>query len=260
MRKFLDGSPRIAGSTSLDMLPPSGKGNKRRVESRGDRSGSFISYIKHRITLARSIGAIDQLMSRIVDGALDRLETLRDCMHACIEGTAKDLFLYIEDSNVATIEELAKHIGAEPELILQHVDLLYSVGLIHRVGKAYFVREPVSTSIVRRLIPRITENLRKIAKAESRSRSDTSYYYKMRGRAFSEVGSAIAACKEISHTGGSPIARVVGIHSFNNESVEVEGPVSNYGYSPQHLVVITESGGKVVVGNKNSKGADVQAH
>ena len=177
-----------------------------------------------------------------------------------IEGTAKDLFRHIEDSNVATIEELAEHIGAEPELILQHVDLLYSVGLIHRVGKAYFVREPVSTSIVRRLIPRITESLRKIAKAESRSRSDASYYYKMRGRAFSEVGSAIAACKEISHTGGSPMARVVGIHSFNNESVEVEGPVSNYGYSPQHLVVITESGEKVVVGNKNSRGADVQAH
>ncbi|UCB60514.1 MAG: hypothetical protein JSW72_00125, partial [Candidatus Bathyarchaeota archaeon] len=120
--------------------------------------------------------------------------------------------------------------------------------------------EPLSTSIVRRLIPRITESLRSIAKAESRARSDATYYHTMRGRAFSDVGSAVAACKEISRVGVTPTARVVGVHSYNDETVEVEGPVSGYGHAPQHLVIITESGEKIVVGNRNSRGADVKAH
>jgi hypothetical protein len=177
-----------------------------------------------------------------------------------IDGTAKELFLYLENSKVATVGDLAKHVNEEPEKILELVDLLYSTGLIERLGKAYYVREPLSTSIVRRLIPRITESLRNIARAESRARSDATYYFTMRGRAFSDVGSAIAACKEISRIGGSPITRVVGVHSYNDETVEVEGPVSDYGHTPQHLVIITESGEKVVVGNRNSRGADVKAH
>jgi hypothetical protein len=177
-----------------------------------------------------------------------------------IDGTAKELFIYLENSKAATLEDLAKHVNEEPEEVLKLVDLLYSTGLVERLGKAYYVREPLSTSIVRRLIPRITESLRNIAKAESRARSDATYYRTMRGRAFSDVGSAIAACKEISRMGGSPIARVVGVHSYNDETVEVEGPVSDYGHTPQHLVIITESGEKVVVGNRNSRGADVKAH
>jgi len=136
-----------------------------------------------------------------------------------IDGTAKELFLYLENSKVATLEDLARHINKEPEEIRELIDLLYSTGLIERLGKAYYVREPLSTSIVRRLIPRITESLRNIAKAESQARSDATYYYTMRGRAFSDVGSAIAACKEISRVGGSPIARVVGVHSYNDEAI-----------------------------------------
>ncbi len=177
-----------------------------------------------------------------------------------VEGATSDVLKYIEDSDAATIDDLADHIKKTPEETREHVDQLYSLGLIDHVGKAYFVRESVSSSIVKWLIPRITENLRSIARVESRSRSDSGYYQKMRGRAFSDVGSAIAACKEITRLGRAPTARAIGVHSFNGEAIEVEGPVSNYGYNPLHLVIISESGEKVVVGNKNSKGADVQAH
>jgi hypothetical protein len=177
-----------------------------------------------------------------------------------IDGMANELFLYIENSKVATLDDLARHVKAKPEDILESVDLLYANGLIDRLGKAYYVQESLSASIVRRLIPRITESLRNIAKAESRARSDATYYHTMRGRAFSDVGSAVAACKEISRLGGSPIARVVGVHSYNDETVEVEGPVVDYGYAPQHLVIITASGEKLVIGNRNSQGADVKAH
>ncbi len=177
-----------------------------------------------------------------------------------IDGTAKELFLYLENSKVATLDDLAKQVNEEPEEVLELLDLLYSTGLIERLGKAYYVREPLSTSIVRRLIPRITESLRTLAKTESRARSDATYYRTMQGRAFSDVGSAIAACKEIARAGGSPMARVVGVHSYNDDTVEVEGPVSEYGHAPQHLVIITASGEKLVVGNRNSHGADVKAH
>lgn len=177
-----------------------------------------------------------------------------------IDGTARELFLYLENSKVATLDDLAKHVNEEPEEVIELVDLLYATGLIDRLGKAYYVRESLSTSIVKRLIPRITESLRSIAKAESRARSDATYYQTLRGRAFSDVGSAIAACKEISRVGGSPLARVVGVHSYNDETVEVEGPVSDYGHTPQHLTIITASGEKLVIGNRNSRGADVKAH
>ena len=177
-----------------------------------------------------------------------------------VEGTAREVLKLIEDSDAATLDDLAKHIKKTPDETLEHVDHLYSLGLIDHLGKAYFVRESVSTSIVKRLIPRITENLRSIAKVESRSRSDSGYYQKMRGRAFADVGSAIAACKEITRLGRAPIARAIGTHSFNGETIEVEGPVAHYGHTPLHLVIISESGEKVVVGNKNSKGADMQAH
>jgi hypothetical protein len=177
-----------------------------------------------------------------------------------VEGTTREVFKYIEDSDTATIDDLTEHFKKTPDETREHVDQLYSLGLIDHIGKAYFVRQSVSTSIVKWLIPRITENLRSIAKVESRSRSDSGYYQKMRGRAFSDVGSAIAACKEITRLGRTPVARAIGVQSFSGETVEVEGPVSNYGYSPLNLVIISESGEKVVVGNKNSKGADVQAH
>jgi hypothetical protein len=177
-----------------------------------------------------------------------------------IDGKAKEVFLHIENSKTATLEDLVKHLKERPDPVQEILDLLYSTGLIERIGKAYFVRESLSASIVRRLIPRVTESLRNVAKVESKSRADVNYYHKLKGRSFTDVGSAIAAYKEISRLGRSPRARVVGTHSYNGEPIEVEGPVTNFGYSPQHLVIITESGVRMVVGNRDSQGTDVKAH
>lgn len=177
-----------------------------------------------------------------------------------IEGVAHDLFLYLEKIEMATAEDLAGHVGGSPEEVLESVDALYTAGLIDRIGKAYYVKESLSASIVKRLIPRITESLRKIAKMESGSRSNADYYLKMKGRSFSDVRDAVIACKEISRLGGSPFARVVGEHGYTDESVEVEGPVLKYGYDPHHLVVISESGEKVVVGGRHIRGVDIKAH
>ncbi|MFB0543476.1 MAG: TrmB family transcriptional regulator sugar-binding domain-containing protein [Candidatus Bathyarchaeia archaeon] len=177
-----------------------------------------------------------------------------------IEGMAQDLFLYLEKTNMATMDDLAKRFGGNAEEIQKELDLLYTAGLIDKLGKAYLVREGLSASITRRLLPRITETLRGIAKTESDSRSYADYYRKMRGRAFSDIREAIAAFKEISRMGGSPTVRVVGVHGYSNESIELEGPVVDHGYDPPHLVILSDSGDKVVVGGRKASGVDVQAH
>jgi hypothetical protein len=177
-----------------------------------------------------------------------------------IDGKAKEVFLHLENSKTATLEDLETQLNEKPEDLQETLDCLYSNGLIERIGKAYFVRESLSAAIVKRLLPRITESLRNVAQVESKSRADVNYYHKLKGRSYTDVGSAIAAYKEISRLGRSPRARVVGTHSYNGESIEVEGPVTNFGYSPQHLVIITESGERMTIGNRDSRGTDVKAH
>ncbi len=175
-----------------------------------------------------------------------------------VEGPAQDIYLYLENVDIATIEDLERHTGRDIETISDYVDLLYTTGLIDRMGQAYFVREALSTSIVRKLIPRITENLRTVAKMESSSRSDADYYLRMKGRSYSNVDEALVACREISRLGGTPIARITGTHGYTEESVEVEGPVVHH--EPHSLVILSESGEKVVVGNLHARGVDVRAH
>ena len=177
-----------------------------------------------------------------------------------IEGAAQGLFIYLENAKMATLEDLAGHLKMGLDEAQDHVDLLYTVGLVEKVGKAYYVRERLSSSITKRLIPRITESLMEVARAESRTRSDADYYLKMRGRAFSDVGEAVVACKEVSRMGVTPVVRIVGNRGYDDESVGVEGLALEYGHDPKHLVVLSESGERVVVGGKYSRGVDVKAH
>ncbi len=45
-----------------------------------------------------------------------------------VEGTTRAVLKYIEDSDAATIDDLAEHIKKTPEETLEHVDQLYSLG------------------------------------------------------------------------------------------------------------------------------------
>lgn len=92
-----------------------------------------------------------------------------------VEGMVQDIFLYLEKINMVTVDDLAKHFKLGAEEVQRFLDLLYTVGLIEKIGKAYQVRGDLSTSIVRRLLPKITETLRSIAKIESDARSYSVY-------------------------------------------------------------------------------------
>lgn len=92
-----------------------------------------------------------------------------------VEGMTQDIFLYLEKADMATVDDLAKHFKLGVEEVQRTLDLLYTVGLIDKIGKAYQVRGDLSTSIIRQLIPRITETLRSIVKVESDTRSYRAY-------------------------------------------------------------------------------------
>jgi len=177
-----------------------------------------------------------------------------------LDEMAQDIFLYLEKIEMGTAEDLAKRFESSVEEVQNHLDALYTAGLIDRIGKAYIVQEDLSSSITRHLIPKVTETLRSIAKVESGSRSYADFYRLMKGRAFSDIGEAIVACNEIFRRGGSPTVRVVGVQGYSNESIEVEGPVVKCGHGPPHIVIVSDSGDKVVIGGRGADGVDVKAH
>jgi len=176
-----------------------------------------------------------------------------------VEGTAQDVYVYLANTSMATAEDLSRHTGIPEDDVLDAVDTLYTAGLIDKMGKAYFTRDTLSRSIVKKLIPRITESLKEVAKAESSSRSEAEHYHKMKGRAFSDIREAVSAYREISRMGATPMARAVGTHGYSEEYVEVEGLIIDHGRNPPNLVVLTDSGEKMIVGGEHARGVDIRA-
>ena len=121
-----------------------------------------------------------------------------------VEGTAQDIYVYLANASLATAEDLSSHTGIPVDEVLDAVDTLYTTGLIDKMGRAYFTSGTLSRSIVKRLIPRITESLKEVAKTESSSRSEAEHYHKMKGRAFSDIREAVSAYREISRMGATP--------------------------------------------------------
>jgi hypothetical protein len=177
-----------------------------------------------------------------------------------LEGIAQDIFLHLQRAKMATMDDLKAHFKMGDEEIQKNLDLLYTAGLIDRIGKAYLVDEAISASIVRRLIPRITETMRTIAKLESDSRSNWDFFRRMNGRAFSDIGAVVAACREMLRRGKSPRVKAIGVQGYGDKSIEVEGPVIECSCDPLHLTVVSSSGDKVIVGGRDESGVDVKAH
>ena len=203
---------------------------------------------------------------RIPKPAKDPPETYKDRLKEWVlssvgvEGREFEIYAYLESNDMATVEELAGYFTMDARALYSHLDNLYTYGLIDKMGKAYYIKENLSKAITRRLVPRITESLREIASAESSGRHQMNSLQKMKGKAFSDLGEAIVACKELEKLRATPIVRAVGVKGYNDESVEVEGPVLKYSQHPNSMVVIPESGEKIVVGGRHTKGVDVKAH
>lgn len=170
------------------------------------------------------------------------------------------IYKFIEEKKMATIEDLSKHLNEPPETVQESLDLLYSIGIVDRLGKAFYIGEPLSSSIVRRLIPRVTEGLRNVASVESKARVGLGQLRSLEGRAFGSVKEAIPALGEAKRSGSNCTVRFVGTQCDSGEAVEVEGPVIDLDYGNQTITVITKSGEKIVVGGRHSDSVDVRAH
>ena len=203
---------------------------------------------------------------RIPKPAKDPPETYRERLKdwvlssVGVEGREHDIYSYLESNDMATVEELSGYFNMDVGEVYNNLDNLYTYGLIDKMGKAYYIKENLSRAITQRLVPRITESLREIASAESSGRHQVEVIHKMKGRAFSDIGEALVVCKEVERLNGTPVARVVGVKGYNDESVEIEGPVIKYSHHPSSLVILAESGEKIVVGGRHTKGVDVKAH
>ena len=172
----------------------------------------------------------------------------------------KDQAIYslIESSNMATMEEIMENLVLDEEQVMDGLDQLHSAGLIEKLGRAYYIKDKLSKSIVSKLLPRINESLRLIASVESSSRNIHDPMLKLGGKSYKRVKDAIAACKYLTREGLTVMGRVIGVQAYSKELVEFEGPVLEYGSGS--MTLLTETGEKVNVGDGPTKGVDVRAH
>jgi len=84
-----------------------------------------------------------------------------------VEGVAQDVYLYLRSRREATLEEVAKRFSLDEEKARACMEELYTAGLINMLGKMFYVEEQASQAIVGRLIPRLTQVLKEIARVEA---------------------------------------------------------------------------------------------
>jgi len=177
-----------------------------------------------------------------------------------VDGLAQETFLFLEKVKMATLEDFQRQTGKTAEEVQDALDQLYTAGLIDRIGKAYILRDDLSASIVHKLIPRVTEALRSVAKTESGTRAFSDQYRSLEGKAYSDIREAVSACRDIFRRRGTPLVKVIGVQAYGDESVELEGPVADCSFEPPWLILLAETGDKIVIGRRGTKGVDVHAH
>jgi len=177
-----------------------------------------------------------------------------------LDKKTQSVYTIIEEKKMATLEDLIKVLNEEKEKVQVSLDELYSTGTIEKLGKAYYINEPLSTSIVRKLIPRVTESLRIIASTESKTRVNSDYLTKVKGKGFGNVSEALPAIGEMVRKCSNEYVKVIGVQSVSEETVEIEGPVIDIDYRNHSFTLVSASGEKVVVGGKHSQGVDLKAH
>jgi hypothetical protein len=176
-----------------------------------------------------------------------------------IDETVQSLYTLIETSNMVTIEDMMSKLGMDEQQLDEGLDQLYSAGLIEKLGKAYYVKDKLSTSIVNKLIPRINESLRTIASVESASRSRIDPMLKLRGKSFNRISEAIAAYKWLTREGMTVRGRAIGVQAYSDELIEVEGLLLGVDTETRCITLLTETGEKMMIGDKHARGVDVKA-
>jgi len=101
-----------------------------------------------------------------------RERTERWVLHSLgVEDNVQEMYMYLATRKEATLEELAEKFNVSNDEVRNSLGQLYTIGLVSFLGKMYYVEEPLSRAIVNRLIPRLTEVLKGIARTEAEVRA-----------------------------------------------------------------------------------------
>ncbi|RLE87948.1 MAG: hypothetical protein DRN04_17635 [Thermoprotei archaeon] len=174
-----------------------------------------------------------------------------------LEEDEQKVYLYVKSKDVATIEDLVKEFNIEEGKARLILDKLYTLGLVEKVGRAYYVKYPLGDAIIKRTLPRLIDVLKEIAKVESSFR--THYYGRLvEGIAFNSVASAIPMIAYLMDKGSVKVS-VTGTHVYTGKTVELEGVVTSLNRDNRSFKLLVEGGKEVEVGDRSSKGVDVKA-
>jgi len=137
------------------------------------------------------------------------------------------------------------------------LDKLYTLGLVEKVGKAYFIKYSLGEAIVKKTLPRLIDVLKEIAKVESSFRTHN-YGRLIEGTVFNSVTNAIPMISYLMNKGSVRVS-VTGTHVYTGKTVELEGTVIELNRNNQSFKLLIEGGKEVEVGDRDSKGVDVKA-
>ncbi|RLE70602.1 MAG: hypothetical protein DRJ37_06280 [Thermoprotei archaeon] len=167
------------------------------------------------------------------------------------------IYDYICSKNTVTVEDIVSKFELEEENAREILDKLYTIGLVEKIGKAYYIKYPLREALIKKTLPRVMEVLKTIAKVYS-SRNVWFFSKSVRGKSFNSVREAIPYIKYLKAV-SVPKVRIIGSHVYSGDIVEFEGIVDDIDLENHSITVISNMGEEVEVGDFDSKGIDVEA-
>ena len=174
-----------------------------------------------------------------------------------LDDLERRVYDYINSRNTVTVEDIVSEFKLEEENAREILDKLYTVGLVEKIGKAYYIEYPLGEALIKKTLPRIMEVLKTIAKVYS-SRNIHIFSKSVRGKSFNSVREAIPYIKYLKDV-SVPKVRIIGSHVYSGDIVEFEGIVDNIDSENHSITVISNIGEELEVGDSDSKGIDIEA-
>ena len=83
-----------------------------------------------------------------------------------------DIYLYLKKHGISTPEDISKNLGKPLENVIENLDYLYSLGLIEKLGRGYFIEKDISVALRRNTVKKITDILDRLAEILEKERGD----------------------------------------------------------------------------------------
>ena len=173
-----------------------------------------------------------------------------------LDDREQGIYFYLASRRSTTVEDLVEEFGFSEDEARDVLDKLYTLGIVEKLGREYFVKYSLGEAVLRRTLPRLVEVLKSIARVESSFRA-YSFGRIVGGRSFNSVRNAIPYIRYLSERGAVKV-KVTGVHVYSGRTIEVEGLVQRVDSDNCSLRILVD-GGEMEVGDYKSEGVDVKA-